>query len=69
MSRGLPEPETYLELGIVAFVLTIAGAAVALLYGRLAGGIDNGHRRTVVAPGAGAVAAERHQHVGTSSPR
>ncbi len=69
MSRGLPEPETYLELGIVAFVLMIAGAAVALLYGRLAGGIDNGRKRATAGPGAGEIAEERHQHVGTSSPR
>ncbi len=69
MSQGLPEPETYLELGILAFALTIAGAVVALLFGRLAGGIDNGRRQAKAAPGAGEIPDERHQHVGISSPR
>ncbi len=69
MSRGLPEPETYLELGMAAFALTIAGAAVALLFGRLAGGLDNGRKRATAAPGSGQISDERHQHVGTSSPR
>ncbi len=69
MGEKLPEPETYLELGMLAFALTIAGAGFALLFGRLFGGMDDSRRRGKAAPRAGEMPSERHQHVGVSSAR
>jgi hypothetical protein len=57
------------EVGVVVLGLGLLGGLAALLLGRANGDIQRGRRYAEGPPAAGAVANERHQHIGAVSAR
>ena len=65
----LPEPETLLEVGLVALAGMLVGGLVVLAVGRAAGDLRRHQRHAEAPPVPGHVPPERHQHVAAVAPR
>lgn len=68
-AHGMRHPERVLEVGGALAGASLLVALGALVLGRIAGGLRRSGRGTAAAPAAGSVSAERHRHIGGSSPR
>lgn len=69
MKATVPDPETWLEVGVVAFSLALLAAVGVLLAGRLRGDAGRRRRYAEAPPGGGSVGAERHRNVGAVAAR
>ncbi len=61
--------ERALEIGVGLVGALLLGGFGLLAIGRVGGDLTRGKRRAEGPPSSGQVPSERHQHVGTSSPR
>lgn len=64
---SLPDQESYLEAGLVAFALMMLGAGVALIVGRLSGRAATGRGHDAAAPQRGDIPRQRHQHISSNA--
>ena len=69
MRRHLPEPETYLEIGLAALGGMLLVALAIQIVGRALGRAQHGARRRQPPPAMGSVPPERHQNIATVSAR
>jgi hypothetical protein len=68
-SDDVGDPETLLEIGLIAAGLVLAGGVALLLAGQASGRAKRGARHAEGPPAPGSASSDRHQHVQTSSSR
>ena len=69
MGEKLTDPAAWLEAGLALFGALLLGGLALLLGGHLGGDVLRGARHRARPPAAGSVPEDRHQNIGTSSPR
>ena len=69
MRQRAPDPESYLEAGLIVFGGLILGGVATLLIGQSVNEIARARRHRRSAPAVGDIPAERHQNVASVSTR
>jgi hypothetical protein len=61
--------ESWLEIGLVTFVIAILGAIGVGLAGRASGSVDRNRRHRLPPPDPGSVSERSHQNISSSAAR
>jgi hypothetical protein len=69
MKRMIPDHETLLEIGLIAFVGLLVSLLGVLAVSWLAGSAKRSRRHDKEPPAADSVSNERHQHVAVAAAR
>ncbi len=67
--KATPDPESFLEAGLMLFGLGLVGGLAVLLLGRVSGGMRRSRRMSASPPAAGSIPGSRHQNIDTTAAR